>query len=176
MARAGITKEKLPDLVPIFYSPKKLKREYQNSLGLHDKVVLIIGSSDGCMATLGAGVWGEGKATVTLEESGAVRVTGKKVLHDEKQRLFNYLITEGNYVSGGPTNNAGSVFEWYAKQFGDFKRAFDLEDCIENLINIAGKVPVGSAGLIFLPYLQGERAPIWNAQCEGRLFWTEHQS
>jgi gluconokinase len=170
LTRAGITKEKLPDLVPIFYSPKKLKREFQNSLGLHDNVILIIGSSDGCMATLGAGVWGEGKATVTLEESGAVRVTGKKVLHDEKQRLFNYLITEGNYVSGGPTNNAGSVFEWYAKQFGDFKRAFDLEDCIENLINNAGKVPVGSAGLIFLPYLQGERAPIWNANAKGVYF------
>ena len=41
------------------------------------------------------GVWGDGKATVTLEESGAVRVVGKEVLQDEKQRLFNYLLTEG---------------------------------------------------------------------------------
>ena len=167
---AGITKERLPDLVPVFYSPKKLKKEFQTSLGLDEKVKLIVGSSDGCMATLGAGVWGDGKATVTLEESGAVRVTGKEVLQDEKQRLFNYLITEGNYVSGGPTNNAGSVFEWYAKQFGDFKKAFDLEDCMENLINDASKVPVGSAGLIFLPYLQGERAPIWNANAKGVYF------
>ena len=167
---AGITKEKLPDLVPVFYTPKKLKKEFQTSLGLPDKVKLIVGSSDGCMATLGAGVWGDGKATVTLEESGAVRVTGKAAVQDDKQRLFNYLITEGHYVSGGPTNNAGSVFEWYAKQFGDFKNAFDLEDCMENLINDAAKVSVGSAGLIFLPYLQGERAPIWNANAKGVYF------
>src|SRR4030095_10420855 len=167
---AEITKEKLADLVPVFYSPKKLKKEFQTSLGLTDDVKLIIGSSDGCIATLGAGGWGEGKATVTLEESWAVRVAGKEVLQDDKQRLFNYLITEGHYVSGGPTNNAGSVFEWYAKQFGDFKKAFDLEDCIENLINDASKVPVGSAGLIFLPYLQGERAPIWNANAKGVYF------
>ena len=167
---AGITREKLADLVPIFYSPKKLKKEYQTSLGLPQKVKLIIGSSDGCMATLGAGVWGDGKATVTLEESGAVRVAGRKVLQDEQQRLFNYLITEGHYVSGGPTNNAGSVFEWYAKQFGDFKKAYDLEDCMENLVNDASKVPVGAAGLIFLPYLQGERAPIWNANAKGVYF------
>jgi len=167
---AGITKEKLPDLVPVFYTPKKLKKEFQTSLGLPDNVKLIVGSSDGCMATLGAGVWGDGKATVTLEESGAVRVTGKAALQDDKQRLFNYLITEGHYVSGGPTNNAGSVFEWYAKQFGDFKNAFDLEDCMENLINDAAKVSVGSAGLIFLPYLQGERAPIWNANAKGVYF------
>jgi len=80
------------------------------------------------------------------------------------------VLTEGNYVSGGPTNNAGSAFEWYAKQFGDFKKAYDLEDCIENLVNEAAKVPAGSEGLIFLPYLQGERAPIWNANARGVYF------
>jgi gluconokinase len=170
LKHAGIDKTKLADVVPVFYAPKKLKKEYQTSLGLHDKVKLIIGSSDGCMATLGAGVWDDGKATVTMEESGAVRVVGKEVLQDEKQRLFNYVLTEGRYVSGGPTNNAGSVFEWYAKQFGDFKRAFDLEDCMENLINEAARVPAGADGLIFLPYLQGERAPIWNANARGVYF------
>jgi gluconokinase len=170
LKHAGINQAKLAEVVPVFYSPKKLKKEYQTSLGLHDNVRLIVGSSDGCMATLGAGVWEDGKATVTLEESGAVRVVSKKALHDEKQRLFNYVLTEGRYVSGGPTNNAGSVFEWYAKQFGDFKRAFDIEDCMENLINEAERVPAGAEGLLFLPYLQGERAPIWNPDARGMYF------
>lgn len=170
LQHAGIDKENLADVVPVFYSPKKLKKEYQNSLGLHDKVKLLAGSSDGCMATLGAGVWDDGKATVTLEESGAMRVVGKEVIQDEKQRLFNYVLSQGCYVSGGPTNNVGSAFEWYAKQFGDFKKAFGLEDCIDNLINDAGNVPAGSEGLIFLPYLQGERAPIWHANARGLYF------
>jgi gluconokinase len=170
LKRAGITKQQLPEVVPVFYSPKNLKKEYQTLLGLHDRVKILIGSSDGCMATLGAGVWGDGKATITIEESGAVRVVGKEVVQDEKQRIFNYVLTEGNYVSGGPTNNAGSVLEWYAKQFGDFNREFELEDCIENMINDAGKVTAGSDGLIFLPYLQGERAPIWNANARGTYF------
>lgn len=170
LKHAGITADKLPTLVPVFYSAAKLKKEYQTSLGLPAKVKIITGSSDGCLATLGGGIWGEGKATITIEDSGAVRVMGKKVLQDEKQRFFNYLLTEGNYVSGGPTNNGGAVFEWYAKQFGDFKRAYDLEDCMENLIADAAKVSVGSAGLIFLPYLQGERAPIWNANAKGVYF------
>jgi gluconokinase len=167
---AGITRDRLAETASIFHVPGKLKQEYQHSLRLHDRVKLIIGSSDGCMATLGAGVWGDGKATVTLEESGAVRIISKEVLQDEKQRLFNYLLTEGNYICGGPTNNAGSAFEWYAKQFGDFHKAFDLEDCIKNLVSDAAKVPAGSCGLIFLPYLQGERAPIWNANARGVYF------
>jgi gluconokinase len=77
------------------------------------------------------------------------------------------LLIEGHYISGGPTNNAGSVFEWYAKQFGDFKKAFDLENCVENLIAEAANISPGSDGLIFLPYLQGERAPMWNANARG---------
>ena len=49
---AGINADKLPDLVSIFYSTTKLKKEYQTSLGLPAKVKIIAGSSDGCLATL----------------------------------------------------------------------------------------------------------------------------
>src|SRR6185436_11426784 len=96
---AGISTDMLADLVPIFASAGKLKKAYQNSLGLPDDTKIIIGSSDGCLATLGAGVWDEGKATITIEDSGAIRVMGKKVLQDEQQRFFNYLLTEGWYIS-----------------------------------------------------------------------------
>jgi gluconokinase len=170
LAHAGITRSKLPDLAPIFASPGKLKKEYQTSLGLSADTKILIGSSDGCLATLGAGVWNEDKAVVTIEDSGAVRVVGKKVIRDEKRRFFNYLLTENCYVSGGPTNNGGNIFEWYAKQFGDFSKPFDLEFSMENLINEASKVEPGSDGLLFLPYLFGERAPIWNANARGVYF------
>lgn len=167
---AGITANRLPGLVSVFASAGTLRKAYQNSLGLPADTKIIIGSSDGCMATLGAGIWGEGKATITIEDSGAVRVVGKKVLQDEKQRFFNYLLTEGCYVSGGPTNNGGIIFEWFAKQFGDFKNPFGLEHSMEELIMEASKVSVGSDGLLFLPYLLGERAPIWNANARGVYF------
>ena len=70
LAYAGINADRLPDPVPVFYSSLRLRREYQVSLGLPAKTKIIIGASDGCMATLGAGVWGEGKATITIEQSG----------------------------------------------------------------------------------------------------------
>ena len=167
---AGIAPHQLPALVPVFYATAKLKREYQSSLSLPAGLQIIVGSSDGCLATLGGGIRGEGKATITIEDSGAVRVMGKKVLKDAKQRFFNYLLTEDSYVSGGPTNNGGAIFEWYAKQFGVFKRAFDLDDSMETLMSDAAKIAPGSGGLIFLPYLQGERAPIWNADAKGVYF------
>jgi len=155
--------------VPVFYS-LHLRREYQVSLGLPAKTKIIIGASDGCMATLGAGVWGEGKATITIEQSGAVRVAGNKMIRDSKQRFFNYLLTDGYYVSGGPTNNGGVIFEWFAKQFGVFNEAYGIDDSIHTLIKEAMQVPAGADGLLFLPYLLGERAPLWNANARGAYF------
>ena len=132
-------------------------------MGLSQKTKLIIGSSDGCLATLGAGIVGEGKATITIGSSGAVRVAGRQVLRDEKQRFFNHLLTDGYYISGGPTNNGGVVFEWFARQFGDFSEGLEFEDVLNDLFKIAAQVKSGSEGLLFLPYLLGERAPLWNA-------------
>jgi gluconokinase len=167
---AGITAAKLPELAPVFTSAGKLKKAYQQSLRLPADTKILIGSSDGCLATLGDGVKGEGKATITIEDSGAVRVMGPAVLKDDKMRFFNYLLTDNCYVSGGPTNNGGNIFEWFTRQFGDFTNPFDIENSIQQLMEEASKVPVGSDGLLFLPYLLGERAPIWNANARGAYF------
>lgn len=167
---AGIHSDMLPDLVPIFTSAGKLNKAFQASLGLSANTKILVGSSDGCMATVGDGVNSEGMATITIEDSGALRVIGDKVLQDEKQRFFNYLLTENRYVSGGPTNNGGNIFEWFTRQFGDFKNPFDIQHSMLELINQASSVSPGSDGLIFLPYLLGERAPIWNANARGVYF------
>lgn len=167
---AEINAEMLPELAPVFASAGKLKKAYQNSLGLSADTRIIVGSSDGCMAILGDGINGEGSASITIEDSGAIRVMGSKVIHDDRKRFFNYLLTENCYVSGGPTNNGGVVFEWFARQFGEFKNPFDMDQCIQDLINVASKVHAGSEGLVFLPYLLGERAPIWNANARGAYF------
>jgi gluconokinase len=167
---AGITADKLPPLAPVFATAGKLKKAYQQSLGLPADTKILIGSSDGCLATLGDGVKAEGNATITIEDSGAVRIMGPAVLQDEQMRFFNYLLTEGCYVSGGPTNNGGNIFEWFTRQFGDFTNPFDIEHSMQLLMEEASQVPAGSDGLLFLPYLLGERAPIWNANARGAYF------
>jgi gluconokinase len=167
---AGIRPDQLPEPVPINYSPGKLLTQYRVSLGLPATTKILIGSSDGCFATLGAGVWDEHKATVTIEDSAAVRVVGDHVLTDKQRRLFNYVLDDTHYVSGGPSNSGAVVFEWFAKQFGDFRNAYDLETCVDDLVKEASTADPGAERLLFLPYLLGERAPIWNAQARGVFF------
>ena len=170
LAFAGITEDKLPEPVPVYYSGLTLHKQYAANLGLPLKTKLMIGASDGCLATLGSGVWGQAKATITIDASGAVRVAGKKILKDKKQRFFNYLLADGYYVSGGPTNNGGVIFEWFTRQFGSFLNSTDLEENMAGFFKEAAQVTPGSEGLLFLPYLQGERAPIWNADARGVYF------
>ena len=132
---------------------------------------IIVGSSDGCIATLGAGVWDGHKATITIEDSGAVRVMGKKVLKDKKQRFFNYLLTENCYVSGGPTNNGGVIFEWFAKQFGDFKNPFDIEHtACRSSLQKHQKFRAGSDGLIISSLFTWRKGADMECQCKGSLF------
>jgi len=167
---AGITPDRLSTPVSIFFDEVGLKKEYSKSLGLSSATKLIIGSSDGCSATLGSGNIAAEKATVTLASSGAVRVASKEILVDKSQRFFNYLLAEDYYISGGPTNNVGVVFDWFTQQFGSFDPRQDLEQVKEELLREAIQVSAGAKGLLFLPYLLGERAPIWNANARGVYF------
>ena len=167
---AGISSEHLSVPTSIFNSELRLRPALAKSLRLSDKTKLIIGSSDGCLATLGSGVIGEGQATISINSSGAVRVARNEVLQDEKQRFFNYILDKGLYISGGPTNNGGVAFEWFARQFGNFNSGLDFEDNINDLFKEAAQVSAGANGLLFLPYLLGERAPLWNANARGVYF------
>ena len=167
---AGISPERLSAPVSIFFDEVPLKKEYSKSLGLSGSTKVILGSSDGCSATLGSGNIAADRATVTIASSGAVRVASKEILVDEKQRFFNYLLAEDYYISGGPTNNVGVVFDWYTQFFGSFNPGQEFDQVREELLREATQVPAGAKGLLFLPYLLGERAPIWNANARGVYF------
>ncbi|GGD52268.1 gluconate kinase [Emticicia aquatilis] len=167
---SGINENYLSETCPIYNSEAKLKPNLAKSLRLSANTKIILGSTDGCMATIGTGVFAEGQATISINSSGAVRVFGEEVLNDSNQRLFNYVLDKNQYISGGPTNNAGVVLDWFVSQFGSFQHGKDFEETMLNSLNEALHVSPGAEGLIFLPYLLGERAPIWNSNARGAYF------
>jgi len=76
-------------------------------------------------------------------------------------------------VVGGPTNNGGSIFRWVRDELATAEAAAARDaglDPYEALTSIAETVPAGSEGLLFHPYLAGERAPLWNADARGSFF------
>lgn len=125
---------------------------------------IIVGASDGCLAQLGSGAMNKGDLTITLGTSGAVRVASSKRLIDPEGKIFNYLLREGEYICGGPTNSGTAIVDWFAKNFYATKKNID------QLLNEVESVPAGCEGLMMLPYLLGERAPIYDPDARGVFF------
>jgi gluconokinase len=128
----------------------------------------VIGASDGCLANLGTGAIAAGNAALTIGTSGALRVGSDQAVFNTEAMTFSYRLDEDTFINGGPVNNGGVALKWHLKNIfqkedlegGDYTRALEQIESI----------PAGAEGLLFLPYLQGERAPIWDAKSCGTFF------
>lgn len=161
---AGIGIDKLSQPVPVRHAETKLKENYRQLLGITD-IPFIIGASDGCLANIGSNAMQRGEAAITIGTSGAVRVVVNAPRPDPQQRLFNYILTENLYVTGGPVSNGGSALKWFSEVL--LQHSLSSAEDIDWLLQLAFAAPAGSGGLIFLPYLSGERAPSWDASARG---------
>ncbi len=164
---AGVRVDQLSTPVPTTYQRTYQPRPETAGTGLTAGISLVIGASDGCLANLGAGAIKRGTATLTIGTSGAIRQTVRKPLRDPQVRLFCYFLDEGYYVVGGPTNNGGNVLEWVSEKL--------IQQDTEAVLAEAATIAPGSDGLLFLPYLQGERAPLWDASVRGAYLHVDWQ-
>lgn len=160
---AGIERQKLSKPVSPGFVIRGLKNGFDHQTGLPAKTPFVVGASDGCLANLGTGAMNAGQMAVTVGTSGAVRVAGTSPLEDLGQRIFSYILWDQVYISGGPVNSGGVVLEWFNKQF---RPGLSVDQAISE----AMKVPAGAEGLICLPYIQGERAPVWDGRASGVFF------
>ncbi|MGF7396316.1 FGGY family carbohydrate kinase [Thermoanaerobacterium thermosaccharolyticum] len=169
----GINEERLSSPVPATYIVKNLKSEYAYYMNIDSKTPFVIGASDGCLSNLGVNAIKPGNAAVTIGTSGAIRIMSDKPKCDEKERVFSYVLTENHYVVGGAVNNGGVALRWFIDNFASDKVEMAKKlsiDIYDYVIEKASEVPAGSLGLLFLPYILGERAPYWNANAKGAFF------
>lgn len=169
----GIDEGKLPALVPTTHILKELDSGIADQMNIFIDTPFVVGASDGVLSNLGLNAIKPGVLAVTIGTSGAIRTVSDKPLTDPKGRTFCYALTEDHWVVGGPVNNGGVTFQWARDQFGQLevqKAEENGEDAYELLTEMAETVAPGADGLIFHPYMAGERAPIWNADARGSFF------
>jgi len=165
---AGITIDKLSSPVNTTYKRADLNDSLSKSLTLNPDISFIIGASDGCCANLGSFVTEPGVASLTIGTSGAVRITSPQPVYNFEAMIFNYLLDEKTFVCGGAVNNGGIALNWLIKSFLDKKMPGHTD--YEDVFNTMATIPAGSEGLVFLPYLYGERAPLWDTKSCGVFF------
>ncbi|MGY1831344.1 gluconokinase [Geodermatophilus sp. SYSU D01180] len=166
---AGVRPGQLGEVLPTTTVLEGLRPEVAAATGLPADTPLVLGASDGVLANLGIGAVRPEVAAVSLGTSGAMRVVVPAPTVDPAHRLFCYALTDDQWVVGGAVNNGGSAVRWAAQAFaeGEGVAGEDADALDARLLEEAAAVPAGSAGLLCLPYLLGERAPWWRSGLRG---------
>jgi xylulokinase len=165
---AGIDAGKLPDIVESTAVAGKVGAEAAAACGLQAGTPVVLGGGDGACATCGAGVVSEEQAYLYLGTSTWMAVASTRPLLDPAQRTFTFChFLKGLYFPAGTMQAGGGSYQWLRNTLGDAEAqaaALAGIDTYELLNLKAEEAPAGCAGLLFLPYLMGERSPLWDPQ------------
>jgi gluconokinase len=173
ISHAGLKETLFSSPVNTTFYRNNMEAQVAAGLGLALDTPVVIGASDGCSANLGSAIVDASKAALTIGTSGAVRVTSTRPIYNFPAMTFNYLLDEQTYVCGGPVNNGGAAIDWGIRTF--LSDAAGSAEAYDIFFAGADGIPAGAEGLIFLPYLTGERAPIWDTRSSGTFLGITSQ-
>lgn len=168
----NIPRKYFPEVLPSDVVIGKITPEASKATGLKAGIQVVNGSSDNSASALGAGMVNPGQVTLIIGTAGVISVCSDRPLVDTQNRtLCWHYCLQKRWATLGIMQTAGESLEW-------FKNAFDRRDehsratgDIFNQYNEAARnVAEGSDGLIFLPYLNGERTPYWDSDARGVFF------
>lgn len=167
----GIRQEQLPEIVNGTYQATGLLPKAQARMGIPADTPFIYGAFDGALSNLGVGALKPDTVAITIGTSAAVRVITDHPVIDPHRRLFCYAVDNHSWVVGGPLNSGGDVYQWAVKHLVTPSAvANEQVDPYTLASRVISDVPAGAHGLLFLPFLGGERAPLWDANARGSFF------
>lgn len=166
----GISPHALPRVVDIGDCAGALQEDTKRKIVLRGGTDVIVSSYDAICSFFGSGVAEEGEAS---DVSGTVTVFRtisyqSDIKGGEAKVYASPYGPEKACIIGGSNNLGGGLIEW-AKQCYYQNEPYPYEVMEKE----AGETALGANGLIFLPYLLGERAPIWNDEARGVFFGLE---
>ena len=170
-----INQDKLPILADETDVIRELPRENSELTGLRKGTPIILGASDGALNNIGLGATSEGIAAMNIGTSGAMRILSDTPFIDKhpEAHFFCYYATQGHWLPGGATSNAGILLRWFRDNLGqqEIKEAEKLGvDPYEVISEKAAVISPGAEGLFMLPFFSGERFPIRDPKARGVLF------
>ena len=164
----GLHAEKFPTLRPSCAIAGRLTEEAAYHLGLRAGIPVSVGGGNGMCESVGAGVAQDGAYYMSLDTAAWIAGQSKEPFFDPQWRLGHICTLDGRSFSVfGAMRCAGKCVNWAQKLFEvGSPRAFDAA---------ASNIPAGADGLIFLPYLEGERSPVYDEQAQGVFFGMTQQ-
>ena len=151
-----------------------LKKEITDLFGMNNRVIVVAGGGDNAAGAIGTGIVKSGLVSASIGTSGVVFAFSDQVKIDMKGRVHTFChAVPGKWHVMGVMLAAGGSFRWFRDVLGvDEKNLAALleKDAYDILTEEAEKVQPGGEGLIYLPYLTGERTPHADPYARGVFF------
>ncbi len=177
---SGIDYDKLPELKPSTFIAGGVTKEAAQFTGLAEGTPVVLGGGDGVTANVGAGSISPGKTYCCLGTSAWITTTSEKPIFDDDMRTVTWAhIVPGLYAPNGTMQSAGGAYNWVKNTLCQSEihhaklNGVSPYDAMNAMIE---QSPVGANGVIFLPYLLGERAPRWNPDARGAFIGLKSEN
>lgn len=158
----GIDREKLPRITGSAEVIGTVTAEAAAFTGLRAGTPVVCGAGDTPVGAVGAGARTRETVAYIAGSTDCVSVPLPAPTRDRRWINCAY-IPRGIWFGIGTTTSSGVSIEWFIREC----LGMTTEAGIHTMTALAAAAPPGSHGLLFLPYLQGERTPIWDPQARG---------
>jgi len=171
----GIPMEKLPDIYPCHEIVGEVTQQAAEECGLCAGIPVAAGGLDAACGTLGAGVVRPGQTQEQGGQAGGMSICQDRATAHPKLISGNHVVP-GMWLLQGGTVGGGS-YKWFRQELGAWEEAQEKYTGISAfkiMDSEASSINPGSDGVIFLPYMAGERSPIWDRHAKGVYYGLDY--
>lgn len=164
-----LERDKMPRVAPSFENVGKLRKGAAEELGLPEGTAVFCGTGDIPSATVGSGAVLDGQGHVYIGSSGWIAVTLPKAVNDGRKGIVSIASADPDrHLLLAETESAGACFKWFAEELAPKDADYGPDmDIFDYLNKVAAEAEPGSGGLIFMPWMYGERSPIPDTNVRG---------
>jgi xylulokinase len=162
---AGLAPEQLPPVVTSTTPGGVLSRAWARATGLRQGTPVVVGATDTAAELVSVGALEDGASLVKVASTGTVVGVSDRAVVDRRLLTYPHAIP-GAWYTLGATSSAAVAYRWLGETAFGGSAALDPWT-YPDLDRRAARIPPGSAGLLFLPFLQGERTPFWDSRLRG---------
>ncbi len=152
----SIKPEWLPEVYDCYEVTGIIQKDIADQLGISRGAKVIGGGGDQAVGAVGTGTVASGVVSVALGTSGVVFASTNEYKVDKANRLHSFNHANGKFTQMGVMLSAAYSLQWWVEEVN---KDIVAENPYQVLRDEAAKIPAGSEGLLFLPYLSGERTP-----------------
>lgn len=172
----GIRRSLLPDIVPCHAIVGVVTAEAETASGIPAGTPVVAGGLDAACGALGAGVLRSGETQEQGGQAGGMSIC-MDTYHADPRLILGYHVAPGRWLLQGGSVGGGGILNWFAAQLGAAEEALAAQNGTNvyiELDKLAETVPPGAGGVTFLPYMAGERSPIWNPNAKGVFYGLDY--